>query len=123
MAGLYRANRCKLNELLHVHDAKAILSAHPCVYRPYSHKLLTINNYVNCPSNFVFARSIYLFHTPIFEKILMRIRSINFVLVRVCVCTSVCTSVTMFIEISQRNALHTKVCPLGSKFIVGNERE
>ncbi len=24
--------------------------------RPYSHKLLTINNYVNCPSNFAFAR-------------------------------------------------------------------
>ncbi len=43
---------------------------------PYSHKLLTINNYVNCPSNFAFARSIYLFHPPIFEKILMRIRSI-----------------------------------------------
>ncbi len=40
--------------------------------RPYSHKLLTINNYVNCPSNFAFARSIYL---PIFEKNLMRIRS------------------------------------------------
>ncbi len=44
--------------------------------RPYSHKLLTINNYVNCPSNFAFARSIYLFHPLIFEKILMRIRSI-----------------------------------------------
>ncbi len=41
--------------------------------RPYSHKLITINNYVNCPSNFAFARS---FHPPIFEKILMRIRSI-----------------------------------------------
>ncbi len=39
--------------------------------RPYSHKLITINNYVNCPSNFAFARS---FHPPIFEKILMRIR-------------------------------------------------
>ncbi len=26
--------------------------------RPYSHKLLTINNYVNCPPNFAFARSI-----------------------------------------------------------------
>ncbi len=45
--------------------------------RPYSHKLLTINNYVNCLSNFAFARSIYLFHPPIFEKILMRIRSIH----------------------------------------------
>ncbi len=45
--------------------------------RPYSHKLLTINNYVNCPSNFAFARSIWLFHPPIFEKILMRIRSID----------------------------------------------
>ncbi len=42
--------------------------------RPYSHKLLTINNYVNCPSNFAFARSICLFHPPIF---LMRIRSIE----------------------------------------------
>ncbi len=50
---------------------------HPCtVYRPYSHKLLTINNYANCPSNFAFARSIYLFHPPIFEKILLRIWSI-----------------------------------------------
>ncbi len=47
--------------------------------RPYSHKLLTINNYVNCPSNFAFGRSIYLFHPPIFEEILMRIRSIVFV--------------------------------------------
>ncbi len=28
---------------------------------PYSHKLLTINNYVNCPSNFAFPRSICLF--------------------------------------------------------------
>ncbi len=44
---------------------------------PYLHKLLTINNYVNCPSNFAFARSIYLFHPPILEKILMRIRSIG----------------------------------------------
>ncbi len=46
-------------------------------HRPYSHKLLTINNYVNCPSNFAFACSIYLFHPPIFEKIFVRIRSIN----------------------------------------------
>ncbi len=45
-------------------------------YRPYSHKLLTINNYVNCPSNFAFAHLIYLFHPPIFEKIFMQIRSI-----------------------------------------------
>ncbi len=44
------------------------------LYRPYSHKLLTINNYVNCPSNFAFARSIYLFHPPNF---LMQIRSIE----------------------------------------------
>ncbi len=45
-----------------------------CMYnRPYSHKLLIINNYVNCPPNFGFAR---LIHRPIFEKILMRIRSI-----------------------------------------------
>ncbi len=36
----------------------------------YSHKLLTINNYINCPLNFAFARSSYLFHPPIFEKIL-----------------------------------------------------
>ncbi len=34
--------------------------------RPYSHKLLTINNYVNCPSNFAYARSIYLFYPPVF---------------------------------------------------------
>ncbi len=40
--------------------------------RPLSHKLLTINNYVNCPSNFAFSRSICLFHPPIFEKILMQ---------------------------------------------------
>ncbi len=33
-----------------------------------------INNYVNCPSN---TRSICVFHPPIFEKILMRIRSIS----------------------------------------------
>ncbi len=52
----------------------------PCHYRPYSHKLLTINNYVNCPSNFAYARLIYLFHPPIFEKILMRIRSIDIAL-------------------------------------------
>ncbi len=45
--------------------------------RPYSHKLLTINNYVNCPSNFAFAHSMYLFHLPNFEEILMRIRSIH----------------------------------------------
>ncbi len=45
--------------------------------RLYSHKLLTINNYVNCPLNFAFARSIYLFHPPIFEEIAMRIRSIR----------------------------------------------
>ncbi len=50
---------------------------HACMYRPYSRKLLTINNYVNCPSNFAFACSIYLFHPPIFEKILMRIPSIT----------------------------------------------
>ncbi len=37
-------------------------------HRPLPHKLLTINNYENCPSNFVFARSICLFHPPIFEK-------------------------------------------------------
>ncbi len=42
------------------------------VYRPYSHKLPAINNYVNCPSNFAFARSIYLFHPPIFEKSLCK---------------------------------------------------
>ncbi len=42
--------------------------------RPYSHKLLTINNYVNCPSNFAFARSI---HLPIFEKILRSIRALS----------------------------------------------
>ncbi len=48
----------------------------PMMYRPCLHKLLTINNYVNCPSNFAFARSIYVFHPPIFEKILTRIRSI-----------------------------------------------
>ncbi len=36
--------------------------------RPYSHRLLTVNNYVNCPSNFAFARSIYLFHPPILRK-------------------------------------------------------
>ncbi len=56
-----------------------LLMAYPAPsYRPYSHKLLTINNYVNCPLNFAFARSIYLFHPPIFENILMRIRSIGF---------------------------------------------
>ncbi len=48
-----------------------------CMDRPYSYKLLTVNNYVNCPSNFAFACSIYLFHLLIFEKILMRIRSIK----------------------------------------------
>ncbi len=42
------------------------------VNRPLQHKLLTINNYVNCPSNFSFACSIRLFHPPVFEKILMR---------------------------------------------------
>ncbi len=36
--------------------------------RPYSHKLLTINNYVNCLSNFAFARSIYLFHRQFLRK-------------------------------------------------------
>ncbi len=54
---------------------------HTCRYycrfnRPYLHNLLTISNYVNCPSNFAVARLIYLFHPPIFEKILIRIRSI-----------------------------------------------
>ncbi len=44
--------------------------------RPYSHKGITANNYVNCPSIIVFACLICLFHPPIFEKILMRIRSI-----------------------------------------------
>ncbi len=43
---------------------------------PYSHKLLTVNNYVNCPSNFAFAHLIYMFYPPIFEKILIRIQSI-----------------------------------------------
>ncbi len=47
-------------------------------YRRYSHKLLTVNNHIKCPSNFAFARLIYLFHPPIFEKILMQIRSILF---------------------------------------------
>ncbi len=46
-------------------------------HRPYSHKLLTINNYVIWPSNFAFARSICLLHPPIFEKILMRIWSVT----------------------------------------------
>ncbi len=32
--------------------------------RPCSHELLTINNYVNCPSNFAFA---HLFHLSIFD--------------------------------------------------------
>ncbi len=41
-----------------------LISHNLCVNRPYSHKLLTINNYVNCPSNLSFARSIYLFHPP-----------------------------------------------------------
>ncbi len=40
----------------------------------YSHKGITINSYVNCISNFVFASSISLFHPPIFENIRMRIR-------------------------------------------------
>ncbi len=44
--------------------------------RPFSHKLLIINNYVNCRLNFAFALLICLFHPLIFEKILMRIRSI-----------------------------------------------
>ncbi len=39
--------------------------------RPYLHKGITINNYVNCPLNFTFAHSICLFHPLIFEKILM----------------------------------------------------
>ncbi len=43
--------------------------------RPYSHKGITINNY---RSNFTFSRSICPFHMPIFEKILMRIRSRKF---------------------------------------------
>ncbi len=40
-------------------------------YRPYSHKEITINNYVNCPSIFAFARLICRFHLPIVMKILM----------------------------------------------------
>ncbi len=59
--------------------SRRVRSGITCMYfynRRYSHKLQTINNYVHCPSNFVFARSIYLFHLPIFEKILMRIQSI-----------------------------------------------
>ncbi len=57
-------------------------------YIPYSHKLLTTNNYVNCLSNFVFARSICLFHPPIsiLEKILMRIRSISLIFVYPVLC-------------------------------------
>ncbi len=39
-----------------------------CRNRPYSHKGITINNYVNCRSNFIFGRSICLFHMPIFEE-------------------------------------------------------
>ncbi len=58
-------------------EGRGVLPPLSWLNRLYSHKLLTINNYVNCPSNFVFARSIYLFHLPIFEKILMRIRSIT----------------------------------------------
>ncbi len=57
---------------VHVHVSTHLAN----INRPYLHKLLTINNYLNCPSNFAFARSIYLFHLPIFLKILMRIWSI-----------------------------------------------
>ncbi len=39
-----------------------------CSSRPYSHKLLTNDNYVNCPSNFEFAGSICLFHRPSLRK-------------------------------------------------------
>ncbi len=46
------------------------------INRLYSHKLLTINNYIHCPPDFAYACSICLFHPPIFKKILMRIRSI-----------------------------------------------
>ncbi len=41
--------------------------------RTYLHKLLTINNYVNCPSNFAFAR---LFRLPILDYIFLRLLSI-----------------------------------------------
>ncbi len=50
-----------------------LLGSHPD-YRPYSHKLLTINNYVICPSSFAFARLMYLFNLP-FLKNLIQIRS------------------------------------------------
>ncbi len=46
-------------------------------YRPYSHKGITINNYVNWPSNFAFARSIYLFYPPIFRKFLCEYGLLN----------------------------------------------
>ncbi len=81
--GLCEGSRSTIIHLDSVHSVPPQAKArHSCTVepslvdtnRPYSHKLLTINNYVNCPPNFAFARSIYLFHPPIFEKILMRIR-------------------------------------------------
>ncbi len=35
------------------------------LYRPYLHKGITINNCLNCLSNFAFAHSICLFHPPV----------------------------------------------------------
>ncbi len=51
----------------------------PSLCRPYSHKLLTINNYVNCPSSFALARLNYLFHLPILRKSLCKYGSLQFV--------------------------------------------
>ncbi len=79
--------------------------------RPYSHKLLTINNYVNCPSNFAFARSIYLFHSPIFEIILIQIimvysRGFYQVMVNT-VCSDVAQSFVFVIKGKYHNGGHS----------------
>ncbi len=73
-----------------VYSTRLCTDTHEC-YRPYPHKLLTINNYINCLSNFAFSRS---FHLPIFEKILMRIRSIA-CLYNVCIPVVICQSKVM----------------------------
>ncbi len=65
---------------LHGHRAQYQVTGATVRNRPLPHKLLTINNYVKCPSKFAFAHSSFLFHPPIFEKILIIMVKVHYII-------------------------------------------
>ncbi len=78
--------------------------------RPLPHKLLTINKYVNCPSNI---SSICLFHRPIFEKILIWERSFTSTgyLIRPCMIAVTNCSFAALKQENFRESSHKKIHP------------